>query len=174
MEFDLLLAVVLAVSVVTDLRSRKIYNKVLVPTWIAAVALHAGLEGGRGVVLSLLGCTVGLALLLVPYFMGGMGAGDVKLLAVIGAIKGTGFVLLASLGMAMIGALLAVFVLLLRAEERSRLVWFAYCGYGWRCGVRLPLCAGLGRNAFSAAYPYGVAIAGGAVLSWWLQGWGPL
>ena len=37
---------------------------------------------------SLLGCTVGLGLLLIPYAIGGMGAGDVKLFAGVGAWVG--------------------------------------------------------------------------------------
>jgi prepilin peptidase CpaA len=174
--YDSLLAVVLVISVITDIRSRKIYNKILLPAWVAAATLHTALGGWHGAVLALAGSATGFALLLIPYLMGGMGAGDVKLLAVVGAVKGTSFVLNASLGMAVLGAVLAVYVMLSRPTAGSRLVWLAYWGYSLYGGVRLPLQlhGGASRGGGSVSYPYGVAIAGGAVIGWWLQGRGLL
>ncbi|KIL38366.1 hypothetical protein SD70_26870 [Gordoniibacillus kamchatkensis] len=177
MGYNALLTALLAVSAATDIKSRKIYNKTLLPAWIAALVLHVWLEGWHGAATSLLGCAAGLGVLLVPYLMGGMGAGDVKLLAVVGAIKGTGFVLLASLGMALLGGVMACAVIAMQAGARRQLVWFVYWGYSLRCGFLLPLRPGGesgGVQAGRLTYPYGVAIAGGAALGVWLEqsGWG--
>jgi prepilin peptidase CpaA len=174
--YDSLLAAVLAISVITDIKSRKIYNKILLPAWLAATMLHTVQGGWHGAVLSLAGSAIGFALLLIPYLMGGMGAGDVKLLAVVGAVKGTSFVLNASLGMALLGAVLAFYVMLSRPTAGSRIVWLAYWGYCLYGGVRLSLQlnGGASSGRGSVSYPYGVAIAGGAVIGWWLQGRGLL
>ena len=78
---------VLAVSTFTDLRSRRI------PNWLSLPFLAAGLVvsfapkswHGIGIVPSLEGMGLGLLLFGVLAFMGGMGMGDVKLCAAIGA-----------------------------------------------------------------------------------------
>jgi prepilin peptidase CpaA len=82
--------VVLAVSTFTDLRSRRI------PNWLSLPFLAIGLLvsfapkswHGIGVVPSLEGMGLGLVLFGVLAFMGGMGMGDVKLCAAIGAWVG--------------------------------------------------------------------------------------
>ena len=65
--------------------------KLKVPNWITFPMIISGwiysgiAYGFEGVGLSLLGAAVGLLLLLPAYAIGGMGAGDVKLLAGVGA-----------------------------------------------------------------------------------------
>lgn len=159
---------ILAVSVVTDLKSRKIYNKVIYPGFAAAFILQTGLHGWAGLGAALGGSAVGLSLLLIPYLLGGMGAGDVKLLALIGAFKGTGFVLFAAAYMAILGAVMALTVLLLNPGAGQRIKSLFYYLYGLRYGIKLPV--DFSRRRLSAAYPYGVAIAGGAVAGM-LKGW---
>lgn len=82
---EIALGLTLGIAVVTDWREHKIYNKLLVPAFFLALLLHTFQGGLSGLTSSLLGAATGFALLLLPYLMGGMGAGDVKLLAVIGA-----------------------------------------------------------------------------------------
>lgn len=62
----------------------------------------------QGLIESLLGFGLGLVLLLIPYISGGIGGGDVKFLAVVGAIAGTDFVWKAFLAGAIAGGLLAL------------------------------------------------------------------
>src|SRR5690348_10413767 len=114
MWINAVLILVLLISVVTDLKSRKIYNKVIFPGLAAAFTIHLLLGGWIELGISVIGCLIGLGVLLIPYLLGGMGAGDVKLLALIGALKGTYFVINASFYMALIGAALALVVLLCR------------------------------------------------------------
>ncbi|MCD2137996.1 A24 family peptidase [Salinicoccus halitifaciens] len=138
MLINVFLIVVLAVCVVTDLRKRKIYNKVIFPSLLVALSLNIASAGFSGLGDALLGFAAGLALLLIPYILGGMGAGDVKLLGLIGALKGSGFVLETFIYTAVIGAMLAIIVIIMRGGFKKSL------------GVGMP---------------YGVAIAGGAVLA---------
>ena len=76
---------VLAVATFTDLRSRRIPNWLVAPFLLAGVAASALLDGGRGLLSSLEGALLAAALLGVFCLAGGMGAGDLKLCAAIGA-----------------------------------------------------------------------------------------
>lgn len=165
MVIDILLLLTLVICVITDLKSRKIYNMVIFPGLALAIMLHLILGGWQGLGFSLLGFVVGFGLLLIPYFLGGMGAGDVKLLALIGAMKGTYFVLYTALYMGLIGGGIALAILLFRRGIMQRLKAIIYSLYCFRYGIRLPM---LNKEDMKTSYPYGVAIAGGALLCMWL------
>lgn len=76
------------IAAITDVRSFKVYNVLTVPLMISGVAYHDFNNGWAGLELSLGGLLFGGAILLLPFLMGGMGAGDVKLLAAVGAWLG--------------------------------------------------------------------------------------
>ena len=166
---DTLLVAILAICVFTDLKSRKIYNVVVYPALIWAIGVHALTAGWSGLVYSLLGFAVGLGVLLVPYLMGGMGAGDVKLLALVGALEGYGFVLGASVYMSIIGALMAIGIIVFKNgfRERVRMIGFMLLCLRFRMLPRWE-----GGYFTTGAYPYGVAIAGGSLAALALKGWG--
>jgi prepilin peptidase CpaA len=158
---NVLLIILLIICVITDIRKRKIYNSILLPFFIAGLVIHTATTGLSGLYGALLGVGVGFGILLLPYFLGGMGAGDVKLLAVIGALKGMYFVLLASLNMALVGGIMALFVILFQKGTKRRLFHIVSFFHGLRHGIRLPLMAD--RDALKTTYPYGIAIAAGAI-----------
>lgn len=166
---DAALLIILTVCTITDLKSRKIYNTVIFPGLAAIFVLRVLLEGWPGLLDAAAGFLTGLCLLLIPYLMGGMGAGDVKLLALVGACQGTLFVLAASVYMALLGGVLALFVLFFRKGIRERMRWLGFSLYALRFGIKIPLVP---KETLQSTYPYGVAIAGGAVLCLWLQGGG--
>lgn len=76
---------VLAVATFTDLRSRRIPNWLVLPFLVVGIGVSAWLHGGTGVWHSLAGIALGGFLFGVLALMGGMGMGDVKLCAAIGA-----------------------------------------------------------------------------------------
>lgn len=77
--------VVLAIATFTDLRSRRIPNWLVVP-FMGAGLLLSGVRGGwNGLAHSFGGLFLGLTVFGVLAVMGGMGMGDVKLCAAIGA-----------------------------------------------------------------------------------------
>jgi prepilin peptidase CpaA len=163
MLFEFILLTVLVVCIITDLRERKIYNLVVFPALILTLFSHLFLNGWTGFLYSISGFFVGLLLLFIPYVMGGMGAGDVKLLALIGALKGTVFVLTTAVYMAVIGAVIALCILIFRKGVWNRLKSIMYTLCGFRYGVNIPLS--FTRENMNTTYPYGVAIAGGAFVS---------
>jgi prepilin peptidase CpaA len=74
-----------AVAALTDILKFKVHNVVTLPLLLLGLAYHGFMGGWPGFVLSLVGAAVGFGLLLVFYLMGGIGAGDVKLLTALGA-----------------------------------------------------------------------------------------
>lgn len=160
-----LLIILLIICVFTDLKERKIYNKILFPFLIIAWIFHAVIGGWPGLQEALLGTAVGLGILLIPYLLGGMGAGDVKLLAVIGGLKGVSFVLMASIYMALAGGSMAILFLFYRKGLFKRII---YLLHGLLHGMKLPLLEE--NDSVKTTLPYGVAIAAGAIFQAYFPG----
>lgn len=90
---NLLLILLFISSAVTDFLRNKIYNFQTYSAMASGLILWSLIGGWHGTLFSFLGLLVGFTLLFVFYLLGGMGAGDVKLLGAIGALKGAKFVL---------------------------------------------------------------------------------
>jgi prepilin peptidase CpaA len=109
--------VTLVVAAVIDGLQLRVPNWITFPMiaggWIygAAFSPYAGWEG---LFFSLVGTAVGLAVLLPPYAIGGMGAGDVKLMAGVGAWMGGTVTLYAFAVSALTGGVIAVAMVLSR------------------------------------------------------------
>ncbi|MFM9106456.1 MAG: prepilin peptidase [Chloroflexota bacterium] len=87
-----LIAAALVGACFTDLRMRRIPNYITVPAMLAGLAVNAFLDWPGGVLVALAGWALGIALYLIPFFLG-YGAGDLKLVAALGAIGGPAFVI---------------------------------------------------------------------------------
>lgn len=118
----IMLAAALIVATITDLRSQRIYNWLTFPLIISGLLAHTVFSGVDGLLLSLGGFGLGLGLMVVPFFMGMMGAGDVKLMAGIGAWLGANTTFTAFLFTCMVGGLYAIIVLL-RHSGAMRIVF---------------------------------------------------
>jgi prepilin peptidase CpaA len=141
-------------AVVTDLRSRRISNRLTYPAAALGLAIHFASGGWGGLTTSAVGLLLGLGLLLLPFFLGAMGGGDVKLLAAIGALQGPQFVLLTAVYAGLAGGVLALGYLI---RQRGLTEALRYATGGWIGGVR-PDAPKAG------AIPYGPAIASGAAI----------
>ena len=73
---------------VTDVREFKIRNTLTMSLIVAGLAFHGLRDGLNGLAESACGLAVGFAILFVPYVVGVMGGGDVKLMAAVGAWLG--------------------------------------------------------------------------------------
>ena len=76
---------ILTVSVVTDLLWRRVPNWLTLPALLLGFAFQIFMHGSAGALTSLAGAATGFLLLIGFYSLGGMGAGDVKLLTAVGA-----------------------------------------------------------------------------------------
>ena len=83
-----LLCAILAVAVYGDVRSHRISNTLSLLGLITGLALQLLGSGLHGLTSGLLGAGVGLACFAPFYLLRAMGAGDVKLLAAVGAFLG--------------------------------------------------------------------------------------
>jgi prepilin peptidase CpaA len=107
---------VLAVAVTTDLMWRRIPNWLTGPFLAAGFAVSGWMHGWRGLAASAEGMGLGLLLYGILFCLGGMGAGDVKLCAAIGAWIGPGQLVIAMIFTALLGGLMAV-------------TWAVSCGF---------------------------------------------
>jgi prepilin peptidase CpaA len=110
-----ILVIVLFICLFTDIKTRKILNIVTMPTVVFGVGYNVITKGIEGVLFSGTGFLFGLGLLIIPYLLGGMGAGDVKLMGAIGALMGASFVFHSFIYTALIGGLIAL-LLIFRAR----------------------------------------------------------
>lgn len=101
---------VLAVSTFTDLRSRRIPNWLVLPFLLLGFVVACGPRSwnGIGVLSSLGGIGLGLVVFGALAWMGGMGMGDVKLCAAIGAWVGPQQLFLALVMTGIVGGIMAV------------------------------------------------------------------
>ena len=150
----------LAVAVVTDVRSRRI------PNWLTATMAAAGFvlafaHGGSVTpAQAALGLLAGLGLMLPGHIIGATGAGDVKLMAAVGALVGPSVVFTAFLCTAVAGGVFAVAV----AARRGRLL-ATIEGTG-----QLVTAPALARSEIEAParrnrFAYGPAIAVGSLVA---------
>jgi prepilin peptidase CpaA len=139
----------LAAAVTTDMLSRSVPNVLVLLMVLCGVALQMASLTLGAVVWSLGGVLVGLVILLPFYALGGMGAGDVKLLAALGSFLGPWGTLVAGIGTLIAGAVLGLGVI------------------GWRFLSSSPIRQALPRSpaADPLHVPYSLAIAVGALIA---------
>ncbi|MBV8550496.1 MAG: prepilin peptidase [Acidobacteriaceae bacterium] len=100
--------IALVIATVSDLRSRRIPNWLIVPFLLGGLVTSTVTRGWSGLGQSLLGLLLGLVLLGGLYWVGGMGMGDVKLCAAIGAWIGPQQLILALVMMGFVGGVMAL------------------------------------------------------------------
>lgn len=124
--YGVLLTGVIAAGV-TDVLSSRVPNFITFPLALIGIGFHTIADSGNGILFSLEGLGLGLALLLGFYMYGGMGAGDVKLLAAFGAVIGPMNVFVGFLLASLLGGLYAVAVMfwhlgLAQTAERTKVI----------------------------------------------------
>ena len=162
-----ILAAVLVIAAILDYRFKKVPNIVTFPAIAAGLTMAFLVSGFLGLSISIAGLVIGMALLYLPYAAGGMGAGDVKFLGAIGAIKGPWFVFITFLATAIIGGVMAIFriaFVLKKADMRilGESVRTAYYTRSWSA-LEIP------EYARKEKLPYAVAISAGAAVSLMLE-----
>jgi prepilin peptidase CpaA len=148
------------VATVVDLKTRRIPNGLTAA--MAGIGVGLAASGMSSVTLgaALVGFGLGLALMLPGHLLGATGAGDVKLMAAVGAIVGPGLVVSAFLFTAVAGGVLAVIVAARRRRLSATLAGTA----------RLMSTPGEARKEIRGATPgsrfaYGPAIAVGSLVA---------
>lgn len=165
---DYLVISLTAICVITDIKSRRIYNKILIPFLVAGLAAGFLAGGWNSLLDGAKGFIIGLLALVIPFARGGIGGGDVKLLAVIGAIKGTSFVLSTFLAGAIAGG---IFALIALARRRRLLAVLSGCltaasNLLIRYGIAFRTTGSRENDPDPLYLPYSLAIGAGVVASY--------
>ncbi|KKM11859.1 hypothetical protein SY88_06670 [Clostridiales bacterium PH28_bin88] len=165
---DVAVGLTVLVCSVTDLKERRIYNAVVYPSLLAAVVWGVFSNGWDGLAVTGGGALLGAALLFLPFIAGGMGAGDVKMMAVVGAWKGALFTAEAVLLGALVGGVLAVLAAARarRLVELGRNVLISLVTLLYFQGKLNPFARISENRGCVLTIPYGVALAMGTVLAW--------
>lgn len=158
-----------AVACGCDLRTRRIPQVLTLGGALAGFAFHLASGGWSGVALSVAGWALGIAIFLAPFALGGLGAGDVKLLGALGAWLGPGDVIWLALYAGVAGGVLAVFVSLAtgylsQALANVRLLVTHWTVHGVRSLPELTLQHGRGPRL-----AYAVPILAGTMVRLWLR-----
>lgn len=117
----IILFILLVVAVIFDIRERRVPNWLTLPFMAAGLAYHLVANGFPGLFYSVLGLILGIALLILIYAAGGMGAGDVKLMGALGSILGPTHILYAFVYSATVGGIYSAIVLYRHSLLRSSL-----------------------------------------------------
>lgn len=122
--------IALVVATVTDLRKFKIHNLLTLPLLVLGFVYHGIVSGTDGLLFSLWGTLFGGGILLVLFLLGGIGGGDVKLLAGVGAWLGI-MVTFWLFNIAAIAAGVYALVLIVK-QKRLKQTWLNLCLMGRR------------------------------------------
>jgi len=151
-----------------DFRTRRIPNYLTLGTALAGLGFQFGVYGWQGLGQGFLGLVLGFALLIGFYLKGGMGPGDVKALAALGAWLGPLPTLYLFLYMGLAGIPLIFIFLWQRGEIRAK------ARQWWHALVNRILLRSqpsspvpVRKSAKSEGLPYAVAMALGMVLLCW-------
>ncbi len=170
-----LVTVTLVVAAVIDGLQLKVPNwltfPMIVSGWVYSSVL-SGYPWWEGLLYSLLGTAVGLLLLLPAYAIGGMGAGDVKLMAGIGAWVWGGVTIYAFAFSALAGGVIAVCMVLSRRawnkhHQQFWMIWHEIASI--QDPEKLSAIAAKRKPAM-LLLPYGIPIAIGTIAYFSLTG----
>ena len=160
-----MVSVVLIVAAVIDGWKLKVPNGITFPMILSGWAYSAWAFGWEGLMWSVVGTVVGLALLLPAYAIGGMGAGDVKLMAGIGAWVWPTVTFYAFCVSAVVGGVIAVAMVLFRGAWDKHRQQFAVI-LNEIAVIRDPeklAVIAAERKSSMLLLPYGIPIAMGTI-----------
>lgn len=164
-------SIVLLISVaacVTDLRTRRIPNVITFSAAAAGLLFQIWNDGASGALLAGGGWLTGLAIFLPFFALGGMGGGDVKLLAALGTWLGAYETLYLALYSAVAGGALALVVALGRGYLRTALANLAAMLRFWQVAGFRPVPDLTLDSPTAPRLAYAVPMLVGTVVTLWL------
>lgn len=166
---NLSLIVLIAIAAASDVRARRI------PNWLVGSGLVAALIGqcvaqglAAGGMAWLGGTAVGMGMCIGIYVLGGMGAGDVKLMGAIGAFMGPFGAFHVAFVSFLAGGVLALVMVLLRREGQRSLAGVSTLLLSLPFGGKaMPSQQHGEKRSGTIQLPYAVAFAAGTLLVKW-------
>lgn len=158
----LLLIALVTFCSVTDLSVRRIPNSILFSTLMTALFLSSLVDGMNGLIDSLAGLAIGLLMLMPLHVLGRMGAGDVKLLGVVGSLLGSWGAVVAGLATMMAGGVLGILYLFWVAMKQTSVSPMSRIS-GFLSGKRSAPRGATSTSVRATEVPYAIAIAAGTI-----------
>ena len=159
-----ILGVLLLLAAGLDIRSHRIPNALILTGLILAVAYGAWRAGLSGLLYASGGMVVGLLAFLPFYLLHTLGAGDVKLMAVVGGFVGIGGLLGAALGTFLAGGIMALALALYKGAACQMLRNIKGMLHSGMIDVSLKQMPVIAAGPQSVGkLPYAVAIAAGTL-----------
>lgn len=163
---DVILGLLLSIGLLMDLRYRRLPNWLTFPVITLGIVYRTLTMGWNGT-LDAIGGVLFAAVLIIPFMSGGIGGGDVKFLAAIGAVKGFQFGLWSALYGAVAGGILSVAILM----WQGRLINEIYRCYLWFRALGVPKTERPSlkpERKAESMFPYGVVLVLGAIVARWM------
>jgi prepilin peptidase CpaA len=156
--------VLVTVAARADVRTRTIPNRLTFPALLLGLAVHGALAGADGLKSSLAGMAVAGGVLLPGWRFRWMGAGDVKLMAAVGAWMAWPQALVAVLASLIMGGAISLIVALRRGMLRQALTGAAAIGAAAlaHSTVMPPVTTGV-------RFPCALAVMGGSIFALWFR-----
>jgi len=147
-----------------DVRTRTIPNRLTFPALLLGIAVHGALAGADGFKGSLAGMAVAGGVLLPGWLFRWMGAGDVKLMAAVGAWLAWPQALIAVLASLVMGGAISLIMALRRGMLRQALAGAAAIGAAAlaRSPVMPPATTGV-------RFPFALAVFAGSTFGLWFR-----
>jgi prepilin peptidase CpaA len=150
---------------VYDIRARRIPNALTGSSIVIGLLLHLAVGGWSQLAYALLAGVIGGGLFLLFFLMGGMGAGDVKLMTAVGCLVGLGSLSRVLVATVVTGAVLAIGIALSRGRLRQTITNVGalaahYQQHGLHRHDELTV-----ENVRTLRMPYAVPIAAGCMVA---------
>ncbi len=166
---------VMATVMVADLRAGRIPNKLTYPAAVAGLVLHLGaavqdpgMAWWSGLRDSAAGFALGFVVLFLGFMFGGIGGGDVKACAALGALSGLGTTIYGLLYMGLLGGMIALSIMIWKGKllaSLGNMARFFFTALIPGLHTEMP------KEENSDPFPLGVAIAGGFAWAMGEEGW---
>ena len=157
------------IGAATDVWKFRVYNVLTLPLVATGLLYHGIFGGAEGLSTSFLGMLFGFGVLIVPYLLGLMGAGDVKLLAGVGAWLGYPMTLVVFTVTALVTGVYAAILIVIRGKISEswatiKVIFYRFLLMGKHFGKEdlvEPLSVGADRRLrvipFGAMIPLGIS-----------------
>jgi prepilin peptidase CpaA len=167
MTISLTVILIALVACIFDVRTRRIPNVLTFSAALAGLLFHWFAAGPEGVFVAAAGWLVGLGLFLPFFALGGMGGGDVKLLAALGAWVGPQETLWLAVYAGIAGGVLGVGVALSRGYLKTALHNVAGALRYWgSAGIR-PVPGLTLESGTAPRLAYAIPILAGTLVTLW-------
>jgi len=170
---DALIFSVSGLAAFFDLWIRKIPNWLTVVGLLCGLALN-GFHGSSYLVASILGFVIGVVVLVFPFALGWVGAGDVKYFGVVGALLGVSWLPRVFFYSALVAGLIAAAYMItgLARSSRFRQLWLDLKTMVVSGGQVLPASVSARTSERDMSVPWGVAFAAGTILAYYFDSTG--